>query len=282
MQQIKIKTPAKINLTLEILNKREDGFHNIQSIMQMIDLFDYLTINIEEASIFEIKLSGTSDKIPYDEKNIVHKAILAFVEYTNISPHRFEVYIEKNIPTEAGLAGGSSNAAGTIFALNKLFSDKLSEKELHLLCSKLGSDLNVCLKGGCILATGRGEKVEALPFINSPVSLIKPKYLGISAKEGYQAFAELENKPNLNNTEKMIKALKTGQSIENLLHNDLEYGVFTKYKKLQTIKKAYPNSIMSGSGSTYFVLQQELETELSSDFWTKSELKFINTGVQIC
>lgn len=276
--QVKVKTPAKINLTLEVLNKRKDGFHNIQSVMQTIDLYDYLTINIEEALKFEINLSGTSEKIPYDERNIIYKAVLLYIERVNLSPHKFNIHIEKNIPVEAGLAGGSTNAAGTFLALNELFNNPLNKIELHELCAKSGSDLNVCLEGGCLLATGRGENIEKLPFIEFPVSLIKPD-IGISAKEGYIKYSQLENKPNLDNTSKMVEALKNGTDIKKFLHNDLEIAVFQDYEDLRKIKTLNPDAIMSGSGSTYFVLSETINQ--IDNYWYKAGLKTISTGATL-
>ena len=276
--QIKVKTPAKINLTLEIVGKRPDGFHDIKSIMQMINLYDYLTFDIEDSENLEITLDGNNPKIPYNEKNIVYKAIKLYFEKAKVKNKKIHVYLEKHIPSEAGLAGGSTNAAGTFLVLNKYFDNALSMEELHELCAKLGSDLNVCLMGGCTLATGRGEKVERLPFREHPVSLIKPE-VGISAKEGYQRYAELENKPNFNNTEKMIEALKKGEDIKDLIQNDLEVGVFDHFEELQKIKKANPKSIMSGSGSTYFVLEDTINPV--EDYWVAQDLKTIPTGCEI-
>lgn len=462
MQKIKVKCPAKVNLTLEILNKREDGFHNIQSIMQTIDLFDILTIKIEKSDKFEIKLSGTSDEIPYDEKNLVYKAASLFAKtfprpfgervrvrgkYKNIydqktlkkakelrknitdaeqilwyclrnrqlnnlkfrrqvpidkyiadfvckekkliieldgsghfetkqikhdlkrkqflesegytiirfvntdifkdlegvieailntlenpltptlSPQgrgkqtickapplasinpQFEsftisIHIEKNIPVAAGLAGGSTDAAGALWGLNKLFNNILSTEELHALCAKLGSDLNFCLEGGCQLATSRGELLEKLPGKEFHLSLIKPKNLGISAKEAYTKFANLENKPNLDMTSKLVNALKTGNAnIQDFLHNDLEIALIQDYKELKTIKTAYPQSLMSGSGSTFFILEEKnlpltefanarkdshiansplpqgARENIGNNFWVKTGLKSISYGV---
>lgn len=276
--QIKVKTPAKINLTLEITGKRPDGFHELKSIMQMINLYDFLTFDIEESGRTEIILSGTNPNIPYNEKNIVHKAITLFMDKINAKPHRISVYLEKNIPSEAGLAGGSTNAAGTFLVLNKYFKEPLKKSELHELCAMLGSDLNVCLEGGCTLATGRGEKVIPLTFREYPVSLIKPN-IGISAKEGYQRYAELKNKPQNNNTEKMIEYLKNGTDIKSLLYNDLETAVFSHFKDLQKIKSVNSNAIMSGSGSTYFVLEKTINPV--EDFWIKTDLKTISTGCEI-
>ena len=126
MRKIKVKTPAKINLTLEVLNRREDGFHNIQSIMQTINLYDFLTFEVIDSNCIQVILSGNSDEIPYDEKNLVYKAALKFLKSAKIDSVKVSIYIEKNIPVSAGLAGGSTNAAGTFFALNKLFNPEKS------------------------------------------------------------------------------------------------------------------------------------------------------------
>lgn len=288
MKEIKVKCPAKINLTLEILNKREDGFHNIQSIMQTIDLFDILTIKIEESDEFEIKLTGTSDEIPYNEKNLVYKATKLFIDALSPRPsgesllnsnYTISIHIEKNIPIAAGLAGGSTDAAGTLWGLNKLFKNILSKKELHELCAQLGSDLNFCLEGGCQLTTGRGEILEPLNFKEFDVSLIKPKKLGISAKEAYTKFSQLDKKPNLNMTEQMLEALKSKDAdIDEYLHNDLEYAVINDYKELQTIKMEYPKAIMSGSGSTFFAIGVVFK-DFDESYWIKNGLKSVPYGV---
>jgi 4-diphosphocytidyl-2-C-methyl-D-erythritol kinase len=277
MQSIKIKCPAKINLTLEIINKREDGFHNIKSIMQTISLYDYLSIQIENLDNNEIKLSGNSEEIPYNGKNLVYKAAEKFLEATGIKA-QISINIEKNIPIAAGLAGGSTDAAGTLYGLNKLFSEPLRNNDLHKLCSELGSDLNVCLEGGCLLATSRGENIQKLPVINMPVTLIKPKRLGISAKEAYTKYAAKEIKPKNNYTEKMMNAINANQNIKPYLYNDLEYAVFDDYSELQEIKNKCPNSIMSGSGSTYFMLDN-INVDFGSEYQVISNLGFINHGV---
>ena len=145
---IKIQCPAKINLDLKVVNKRPDGFHNIESVMQTISLYDYLTITAQKSDQTRIILNGNSTEIPYDEKNIVYKAVKLFLQTCIPEPMQIEIYINKSIPVSAGLAGGSTNAAGTFFGLNKIFDNILSNTELHKLCAQLGSDLNFCLKGG--------------------------------------------------------------------------------------------------------------------------------------
>lgn len=285
MREIKIKCPAKINLTLEILDKRKDGFHNIQSVMQTINLFDFLTVKIQENQKncgLEIKLSGTNDEIPYDENNLVYKAAKLFFEKiiaSSAKPFGYsaDIHIEKNIPVAAGLAGGSTDAAGTLRGLNELFDNILSETELHKLCAKLGSDLNFCLAGGCRLATSRGEILEPLPFQEFRLALIKPEDLSINAKEAYKKFSKMKIKPDLNMTSKLIKALKSEESIIPFLHNDLEIALINDYTGLLEIKKLYPKAIMSGSGSAFFAIEENFSEH--KNFWTKNTLKSINSGV---
>ena len=277
---IRIKCPAKINLTLEVVGKRDDGFHNIKSIMQLISLYDYLDISVAESDKTEIYLGGNSTEIPYNSSNLVYKATEAYLNKINKTA-RVEITIEKNIPVAAGLAGGSTDGAGTIFGLNELFERPIPKYELHNLCAQLGSDLNVCLEGGTLLATSRGECIRRLKTVNMPVTLIKPKSLGISAKEAYTKYAQKEFKPQNNMTEKMINALEIGEDIKPYLYNDLEYAIFDDYKELQFIKSKLPNSIMSGSGSTYFILEDLKNIEFPDEYEVICGAEFIPNGVGI-
>lgn len=263
---IKIQCPAKINLTLKVTGKRPDGFHNIESIMQSISLYDYLTISTEPSEKFEITLAGNSTEIPYDERNLVHKASMLFVERTNLSPHKIDIYIEKNIPVSAGLAGGSTDAAGTLYGLNKIFNEPLSKQELHTLCAKLGSDLNFCLEGGRQMTSGRGEILKPLEFEEFSLSLIKPKNLGISAKEAYTKFSE-----------KMKNNFQSQFGARDDFANDLEWAVIDDYEELKTIKKLYPKSVMSGSGSSYFSVNTEFAP--TENYWTANNLKATAQGI---
>ena len=281
MKNIRVKCPAKINLTLEVVNKREDGFHNIKSIMQLISLYDYLSISVEDSSKTKIIMSGTSKEIPYNNKNLAYKAAELFFKETGINAH-IAVYIDKNIPIAAGLAGGSTDAAGTLLGLNEIFNRPLTRFKLHNLCAQLGSDLNVCLEGGCLLATSRGENIQKLKSVSMPVTLIKPKNLGITAKEAYTKYAAKKDKPQYHMTEKMLAALEHDIDIREFLYNDLEYAVFDDYNELQTIKSAIPHSIMSGSGSTYFVLENLEDINLGEDFQVINGLEFITDGITIC
>lgn len=279
--KIKVKTPAKINLTLEVLNKREDGFHNIQSIMQTVNLYDFLTFDVQKSDKTEIILSGNSDEIPYDERNLVYKAIEKFLQKANLDNYKIEVYIEKNIPVCAGLAGGSTDAAGAFFALNKLFNNVLTQNDIEELCASMGSDLNFCLNGGCRLCTSRGEITRQLPFVEADVSIIKPKNIGISAKEAYTKFALLEDKTNPDNTMKLVKLLNENKIDENLIYNSFEKALFPDYEKLREIKNKVKNSLLSGSGPSFFVLASKLNAQFDEKEYDIFEnLKTISTGVQ--
>ena len=325
--KLKIQCPAKVNLTLKVTSKRPDGFHNIESIMQTIDLYDYLTIEAEQADNFEIILSGNNPEIPYNEKNLVYKAARLFFEtilqkssplrreeafvseqtnFTNAgggeNSYKISIYIEKHIPVAAGLAGGSTDAAGTLYGLNEIFNNPLSHSQLHELCAKLGSDLNVCLDGGRLMTRGRGEIIEPLPFEEFNLSLIKPKNLGISAKEAYTKFSEKNTHPLTPTSHKMIlnhfvRQSPVGRgnnqipSIEGRVEisdfgvgdrthflNDLEWAIIDDYKELQKIKELYPNSMMSGSGSTYFEIEGNFEPLEGYEIYNNH--KSVNFGVK--
>jgi 4-diphosphocytidyl-2-C-methyl-D-erythritol kinase len=276
---IKIECPAKINLTLKVLGKRDDGFHNIESIMQTISLFDYITIFAEPWETTEIILTGTSDEIPYDERNLVYKATELFIERMK-KTYSINIHIEKNIPVAAGLAGGSTDAAGTLYGLNELFGNPISHNEMHELCAKLGSDLNFCLEGGRQLASGRGEILTPLEFEEFFVSLIKPLDLGISAKEAYAKLAqpchpELDSGSSTRDGGQMLNQVQHDKYV---FINDLEKAIFDDYPQLQKIKSLYPGAVMSGSGPAYFLLSGKFMP--LEGFWLKNGPRAIPYGVK--
>ena len=264
MQSIKVCCPAKINLNLKVVNKRPDGFHNIDSVMQTIDLYDYLTISIKNSEKLTINLSGNNPEIPYDNRNLVYKATELFFSSPKILPKEVTIDIDKNIPIAAGLAGGSTDAAGTLYGLNKLLGEIYSTQELHNLCAKLGSDLNVCLTGGCLKTSGRGEIIVPAPYAEYNVRLIKPIGLGISAKEAYTKFsAKCERNEQIDTRNNFV--------------NDLEWAIIDDYPQLQKIKSKYKTSIMTGSGSTYFSLSEDFYPE--EGCWINNNLHTIEHGV---
>lgn len=280
---IKVKTFAKVNLTLEVLNKRNDGFHNIQSIMQNINLFDVLSFVIKEDKTNSIVLKGNSNNIPYDNSNLVYKAIKLFFDKTNINNKKVEVYINKNIPIEAGLAGGSSNAVGTFVALNKYFNNLLKERELNSLCLSLGSDLNFCLVGGTCLCTSRGEIVQKLKDVNLSISLIKPRNIGIKASYAYKKYTQQKIKQKKDNTSKLIRLIQNKQFDKELIYNDLEYPLLNEVNEFKNIKKIKPNAIMTGSGSVFYVINDTFSyDDFNPDkYFIFNNIKTYNKGYEV-
>lgn len=255
MKNITIKCPAKINLDLKVFPlDKETGFHPIKSIMQAISLFDFITIEVSSGD--EITLKGNSSEIPYDEKNICHKASQLFLE-TVEKKAKVDININKNIPVCAGLAGGSTDASGVLYGLNKLFNSPLDKTALHSLAAKLGSDLNFCLEGGKKLALKRGQELEELPFEDFDLTLVKPKNLKISAREAYLAFDSLKTKSTFK--------------------NDLEFALIDKYEELKLLHSC--GLQMSGSGPAYFILRPKLGFILDNNYEIFENLKAINHGV---
>jgi len=259
MESLKVRCPAKINLTLEITGMRADGFHEIRSLMQTISLYDFLTIAKKQSAI---TISGTSCEIPYDEKNIAFKAAQKFFEISGLN-FGAEIYIEKNIPVCAGLAGGSTNAAGTLLGLNELYGAPLNREVLHEICASLGSDLNFCLEGGAKIASGRGEILTDYAFKEYDVSLVKPKNLAVSAKEAYTLYAELDKKPKRNT----------------FPFNALQSPVLKAYPQLQRFENA--GLTMSGSGPTFFCLSKVLPQLDYEGCEVYENLTTIPNGVEI-
>ena len=265
MTSIKVRCPAKINLDLKVTGKRPDGFHNIESTMQTISLYDILTISVIDSDTNEMHLEGNSKEIPYDTTNLVHKAATLFLKTIKTTPKTVLIYIDKKIPISAGLAGGSTDAAGTLYGLNELTDRPLTETQLHELCAKLGSDLNVCLKGGCLKTSGRGEIITPAEYKEFNVSLIKPLNFGISAKEAYTKFSE---------------KIKKGESDRSKYVNDLEWAVIDDYPELHHIKDEYPNAVMTGSGSVYFMINEDFN-ENETGYQVINGLTAIRHGVEI-
>ncbi len=289
--KIKIQCPAKINLSLEILGKREDGFHEIQSIMQAVSLYDYLDIEAEKLTCVQnlIFLSGNSDLIPYDKTNLVYKAVDLFLNKANMTGYKIKIHIEKNIPVAAGLAGGSSDAAGTLLGLNKIFKEVLSSLEIHELASKMGSDLNFCLEGGTQIATSRGEILSQIKSPDLNIVIIKPKNLFISAKEAYTKYAGLSQKPEIIGFDEIKSAIYENNSnqIAELLNNHLEKAVLSDYPEITQIKdymiqKGCINAIMSGSGPSVFgIYNNKIDLTDINHKWDYFKVITVKSGVSV-
>lgn len=250
------KAYAKVNLALEVGETNEKGYHLVKNVMVPIDLYDTLTFDLLDSSI--ILLDNTN--IPY-EKNLVYKACKLFLDTYKIDSGVI-INLVKNIPSEAGLAGGSSDAAATLRGLNKLFNVNASLEELANLGAKLGADVPYCIYSQASLCTGIGEIVEVLD-VNYPkwdILLVKPPF-GCSTKEIYSTYEY--NKDNKHNVNDVIKYLKEGNldKLNSSIFNDLEPAAFKVCPNLLDIKKKFNETssvMMSGSGSTFFLISTNL------------------------
>lgn len=186
--EVKVKAYAKINLMLDIINKRNDNYHDLFMIMQSINLYD--TVTVSENKTKSISITCSNADIPLDSKNIAWKAAEAFFEYTKKKNKGINIDIIKRIPHAAGLAGGSADGAAVITALNKIYKTNLSDDELCKIGVKVGADLPFCLTGGTLLAQGIGDilnKVKSLRKCH--IVLIKPD-VDVNTKAAYQQFDE--------------------------------------------------------------------------------------------
>lgn len=257
---MRIKAYAKINISLDIIGKREDGYHLLEMIMQSIDLYDEL--NIEKQNK-DITIKCNKPYVPTDERNLAYKAAKLFIEKYQISSG-VTININKNIPVCAGLAGGSTDGAAVLKAMNKIFDIHASDEELMELGLQLGADVPYCIKGGTALCRGIGEEVTKLKdFKDKILVLVKPPF-GVSTKSVYQEF-DLSKARSHPNTDVLVKAIEENdlRLVANNMKNLLENVTLRKHKILINIKEEMKNSgsigtMMSGSGPTVFAFFDDM------------------------
>lgn len=250
------KAPAKINLGLDALYKRDDGYHELQMIMSSVDLSDHLTIRENKEK--NIQLLSSNSFLPMDKRNHIYQAILLIQDRFQIDKG-ITVELEKNIPVAAGLAGGSSDAAATLRGLNRLWNLGLSLKELAALGAEIGSDVPYCIYGNTAFVTGRGECVEELPPMPQCwVVLVKPK-VSVSTKTIFDAlsFGSIQH-PEISAIKQAVSE-NDYQQLVSTLGNALEPITIQKYPIVKQIKEKMLNfgadaALMSGSGPTVFAL----------------------------
>lgn len=251
--KITISSPAKINLTLDILDKREDGYHNIKTIMQSVDLYDIVTLT--QNSSGKITVDCTAPKIPCDDSNIVCKAAKAFYKSFNKECKGLHIFIDKKIPTEAGLAGGSTDGAAVLMGLNKIFGEPFSAVELEQIGAEVGADVPFCVRGGTVLAEGTGTTLTTLENIPECYFVLVKPPIGISTAEAYGATDKRKVIPE-SSTDKILPYLNDTEKIGRLLHNDFEEALandelFSLKNNILSCNGAL-GACMSGSGSTVF------------------------------
>jgi len=250
------KAPAKVNLTLRVLGKMDDGFHALDSLMVPLDLADSLTF--EKSSGYELVCDAPG--VPVDETNLVTKAVRIFQERTG-KACAWKVTLEKNIPHGAGLGGGSSDAATVLLALNELEGAGVSENDLASWSSEIGSDIPFFIYRKCCVIRGRGEVVAPVDLADYPgllgseILLLKPAF-GVDTPDAYRRWADAEPLPGVDYAPQRVS---WGEMV-----NDLELPVFQKHRFLAEVKawlREQPEvsaAMMSGSGSTMMaVLKQD-------------------------
>jgi 4-diphosphocytidyl-2-C-methyl-D-erythritol kinase len=312
MRSYSLIAPAKINLYLEILGDRADGYHELVMILQSIDLADQ--IDLRAIGTDTILVHCDNPQVPTNQTNLAYRAAELMAKQFPSMFAKFggvEITIKKWIPVAAGLAGGSTDAAAVLVGLDMMWQLGLTQPELQDLAAQLGSDIPFCLAGGTALATGRGEQLTALPSVDSfYVVLAKDRNLMISTPWAYQTYRtqfehtyvrddqSLESRAHRVHSGPMVQAIynKNGSQIGQLLHNDLEKVVLPATPQVLQLREAFESTgalgtMMSGSGPTVFALAeseahaQEIQQRVRAmvpdpnvDFWVT---RFSNRGIQV-
>lgn len=261
MNTIMLKAYAKINLGLDVLGKREDGYHEVRMIMQTIRLYDKL--NMKKLNKDEIIIKTNLSYLPTNENNLVYRAIQMLKEEFNIKQGIY-VELQKHIPVAAGLAGGSSDAAAALTGMNRLFQLKLTTTDLMQRAVKLGADIPYCILGGTALSEGIGEVLTPLDPMPKAYILIAKPPINVSTKYVYENLIldERTNHPDIDGIMEAITS-KDLYGVTNRLSNVLESVTIDKYPVIQEIKDTMiefgaMNALMSGSGPTVFGVFEDL------------------------
>lgn len=253
--------PAKINLYLDVMQKRPDSFHDIKSIMHTVQLSDIVTVETKNGG--GIRLFCSNSELPTDSRNLAFRAAEMFFEKAGIDG-ACEIHIEKNIPVAGGLAGGSTDAAAVLKLLNALCKEPLDQSALLRLGAEIGSDVPFCISGGCALCTGRGEIMTPLPVLPETLCVIANAGESVSTPEAYKMLDRLYGEhlsDDLGDIDAAVAAVERGDmgSLYKSAFNIFENNVLAVCPKAHRIRDEFSEcgaalSMMSGSGSTVFAL----------------------------
>lgn len=255
------KAYAKINLSLDVTGRLDNGYHLVDMIMQTVNIYDELSF---ERTNGEIVLESDCGELPLDENNLIYKAIRLIQEECGVTGG-LRVFLKKNIPIAAGMAGGSTDCAATLMAMDELYGLKLGTKRLMELGVKLGADVPYCILGGTARAQGIGEKLTRLPNCPTMKLLVAKPDLNVSTKEVYTGLDALENLPHPG-VDDMVCAIESGngRAVAAGLGNVLECVTIPLHPVIREIKDRMLelgaiNSLMSGSGPTVFGIYEKDE-----------------------
>lgn len=277
---LELKALAKVNLGLDVLGVRENGYHDVRMVMQTIYLYDKVTIQkTEEAGI---RLKTNLDFLPVDEKNIAYKAAKLLIDEFEIK-EGVEITLEKRIPVAAGMAGGSSNAAAVLVGMNRLFELGLGQKQLMERGVHLGADVPYCIMRGTVLAEGIGEILTPLAPLPKCYFVVAKPPISVSTKTVYEKLDshEIEEHPDIDT---VIEGLQEGnlKKVAENMGNVLERVTIQDYPVIEEIKNVMKqsgalNAMMSGSGPTVFGIYED--KKLANE--TKQRIKKLGLAQQV-
>ena len=263
MEKISINAMAKINLGLDVLRRRENGYHDVKMVMQTVNIYDTLEfVKLQESKIV---VKTDTMELPTDENNLIYKATKLLFEKCGVT-QGVEITLTKRIPIAAGMAGGSTDAAAALVGINKLFELNLSMDELKEIGVKIGADVPYCIEGGTALSEGIGEILTKLPDAPDCFVVVAKPEISVSTKYVYENLHanELKYHPDIDG---MVEAIqkKDLDGVCKRMENVLETVTETKYPIISELKKILKdagaeNSLMSGSGPTVFAIFKEEET----------------------
>jgi 4-diphosphocytidyl-2-C-methyl-D-erythritol kinase len=261
METLHLESPAKVNLNLEILKKREDGYHEIRTLLQKISLHDTLHFSLKKGR--RISITTNHPHLPVGKGNLVYQAVQSILERSDYR-NGVHINIEKRIPLGAGLGGGSSNAATTLKALNQLLKINLRTKELMEIGLGIGADVPFFFLGGAAIGSGIGERLKKIELPTFWYVLIYPNF-EVSTHWAYQNFVLTKVTFHFN----IHKFLKNPKEISSILWNDLEEVVSLKYPQIKVMKEILTSAgalgaLMTGSGPTVFGVFIEKEKALNA------------------
>ena len=258
------KAYAKLNLTLDVLGKREDGYHDLKSVMQTVSLYDDITISIGTGKPWNIVCN--KEGVPCDERNLVWKAAKVYLDEVNKDVDGLEISIYKRIPSGAGMGGGSADAAAVLRALNRYFGEPLSVMQLANMGAKVGSDVPFCVLGGTVMCEGRGEVMRKLPNMPNCIFVICKPEFSISTPVLYQKLDAVKEPIHPDNAA-MELAISSGDVTEivKYIENAFDPVVSTEHDEIAHIKGIYHAhgalaSQMTGSGSVVFAVVPDMRS----------------------
>ena len=270
---------AKINFYLDVLSKMENGYHNIESVMQSVSLCDKITLDIEKSNELEINISAKGLTIPNDKTNLIYRATTSFISYLNektgneICPQKYSFFVEKNIPVGAGMAGGSSDCACALKLLNEAFGFPFENSELLAIGSKIGADVAFCLTGGTAICKGIGDKITPLPRLTDVYLVSAIDNSSVSTPEAFKLLdLKYGTAPSpYGELEKISDAISNGEIklVADCLYNKFESVIANENENVSLIKETLLKNgalgaLMSGSGPSVFGIFDSEEAQLNA------------------